>query len=148
MANPVKWPSTRAIPPVVQRVHQRPATPRFTNSFTCADDMCLTNQVNQLNTFEQVEFTLAGGLSELGAYYTDKHLAPYPAKTNLTAFPLKNRQADGKLEVTWNGTKLDHEHTPVYRGITLDRSLTYRNHCLKTRSKLSSSNNLKLHGTN
>ena len=39
---------------------------------------------------------------------------------------------------------------PVYLGITLDRSLTYRNHCMKTRAKLSSRNNLlrKLHGTN
>ena len=54
------------------------------------------------------------------------------------------------MNVTWNGTKLDHTHSPVYLGITLDRSPTYRNHCLKTRAKLSSRNNLlgKLHGTN
>ena len=49
-----------------------------------------------------------------------------------------------------SGTKLDHTHSHVYLGITLDRSLTFRNHCLKTRAKLSSRNNLlrKLHGTN
>ena len=41
-----------------------------------------------------------------------------------------------------SGTKLDHTHSHVYLGITLDRSLTYRNHCLKTRAKLSSRNNL------
>ena len=70
--------------------------------------------------------------------------------TQLTAFHLNNHQADRKLNVTWNGTKLDRTHSPVYLGITLDRSLTYRNHCLKTRAKLSSLNNLprKLHGTN
>ena len=100
--------------------------------------------------FEQVENTLDSGLNELGAYYKENHPLANPAKTQLTAFHLKNRQADRKLNVTWNGTKLDHTHSPVYLSITLDRSITYRNHCLKTRAKLSSSNNVlrKMHGTN
>ena len=121
--------------------------PVATNSFIYADNLCLTNQQT---TFEQVETTLASGLNELGAYYNENHLRPNPAKTQLTAFHLNNRQADRKLNVTWNGTKLDHTHSPVYLGITLDRSLTYRNHCLKTHAKLSSTNNLlgNLHGTN
>ena len=121
--------------------------PEATNSFVYADDLCLTTQQK---TFEHVETTLASGLNELGAYYKDNHLRPNPDKTQLTAFHLKNRQADRKLNVTWNGTKLDHTNSPVYLGITLDRSLTYRNHCMKTRAKLSSRNNLlrKLHGTN
>ena len=89
-------------------------------------------------------------LNELGAYYKENQLLPNPAKTQLTAFPLKNRHADRKLNVTWNVTKLDQTHSPVYLVITLDRSLTYRNHCMKTRAKLSSRNNLqrKLYGTN
>ena len=107
--------------------------PAATNSFIYADDLCLTTQQK---TFEQVETTLASGLNELGAYYNENHLRPNPAKTQLTAFHLKNHQADRKLNVTWNGTKLEHTHSPVYLGITLDRSLTYRNHCLKTRAKL------------
>ena len=121
--------------------------PAATNSFIYADDLCLTTKQK---TFEQVETTLASGLNKLGAYYNDNHLRPNPAKTQLTAFHLNNHQADRKLNVTWNGTKLEHTHSPVYLGITLDRSLTYRNHCLKTRAKLSSRNNLlrKLHGTN
>ena len=97
-----------------------------------------------------VETTLASGLNELGAYYKENYLRPNPAKTQLTAFHLKNRHADGKLNVTWNGTNLYHTHSPVYLGIILDHSLTNRNHCMKTRAKLSSRNNLlrKLHGTN
>ena len=101
--------------------------PVATNRFIYADDLCLTTQQK---TFEQVETTLANELSELGAYYKQKHLRPNPAKTQLTAFHLKNRHADRKLNVTWNGTKLDHTNSPVYLGITLGRSLTYRNHCI------------------
>ena len=121
--------------------------PVATNSFIYADDLCLTTQQK---TSEQVETTLASGLNELGAYYKENQLPPNPAKTQLTAFHLNNRHADRKLNVTCNGTKLDHTHSPVYLGITLDHSLTYRNHCMKTRTKLSSRNNLlrKLHGTN
>ena len=107
--------------------------PVATNSFIYADDLCLTTQQKM---FEQVETTLASGLNELDAYYNENHLRPNPAKTQLTAFHLKNHQADRKLNVTWNGTKLDYSHSPVYLGITLDRSLTYRNLCLKTRAKL------------
>ena len=84
---------------------------------------------------------------------------PLPAATNsfiyaddlcLTIQQKTFEQVDPKLNVTWNCTKLDHTHSPVYLGITLDRSLTYPNHCPKTRAKLSSRNNLlrKLHGTN
>ena len=121
--------------------------PVATNSFIYTDDLCLTTQQK---TFEQVETTLASRVNELGAYYKDNHLRLIPVKTQLMTFHLKNRHADRKLNVTWNGTTLDHTHSPVYLGITLDRSLTYRNHCMKTRAKLSSRNNLlrKLHGTN
>ena len=42
-----------------------------TNSFIYADNLCL---IIQQNTFEQVEFTLAGGLNELGTYYKENHL--------------------------------------------------------------------------
>ena len=57
---------------------------------------------------------LLSGLIELGAYYKEHHLRPNPAKTQLTAFHLKNRLADRKLNVTWNSTKLDHTHSPVH----------------------------------
>ena len=107
--------------------------PVATNSFIYADDLCLTTQQK---TFEQVENILASGLNEMGAYYKENHLRPNPQRPmQLTTFHLKNRQADRTLNVTWNGTKLGHTHSRVYLGITLGRSLTYRNHCLKTRAK-------------
>ena len=71
--------------------------PVATNSFIYADDLCLTTQQK---TFEQVETTLASGLNELDAYYNENHLRPNPAKTQVTAFHLKNHQADRKRNVT------------------------------------------------
>ena len=89
--------------------------PDATNSFIYADDLCLTTQQK---TFEQVENTLDSGLNELGAYYKGNHLRPNPAKTQLTAFHLKNCQTDRKLNVAWNGTKLDYTHQTTYRSAT------------------------------
>ena len=136
MANPTKWPSTSfsAIPLLFNVYTKDQPLPVAINSFIYADDLCLTTQQK---TFEQVEF-----FYELGAYYKETHMRQNPATTQLTSFHLKNLQADRKLDVTWNGTKLDNTHSPVYLGITLDRSLTYRNHGMKTRAKLSSRNNL------
>ena len=120
MAKPAKWHYTRrsAIPSVVQHVHQLPATSSCHQQFHPPTTyMCLTTQQKM---FEHVEITLDSGLIEVGTYYNETQLRPNPAKTQLTAFHLKNHQADRKLNITWNGTKL----------------------CLKTRAKLSSRNNL------
>ena len=67
----------------------------------------------------------ARGQNELGVYYKENHLRPNPAKTQLTAFHLNNRQAGRKLDITWNCMKFEHTHSPVNLGITLDCSLTH-----------------------
>ena len=41
-----------------------------------------------------------------------------------------------------NGARLKHDPKPVYLGVTLDRTLTYREHLEKTASKLKTRNNL------
>ena len=136
MAKPAKWPSTRlsAIPSVIQRVHQRPATS------SCHQQFHLRRWPVPYHPTEDVR--TGGDYTRQRTKRAGRVLWREPKK--------KNHQADRKLNVTWNGTKLDHTHSPVYPGITLDRSLTYRNHCLKTHAKLSSRNNLlrKPHGTN
>jgi hypothetical protein len=41
-----------------------------------------------------------------------------------------------------HGARLKHDPKPVYLGVTLDRTLTYREHLKKTASKLKTRNNL------
>jgi hypothetical protein len=44
--------------------------------------------------------------------------------------------------VTLHGKRLKHDLHPVYLGVTLDRTLSYKEHLEKTAGKLKSRNNL------
>jgi len=54
-----------------------------------------------------------------------------------------------ELDVHMNGQHLKHDPYPVYLGVTLDRTLSYREHLSRSAAKLKSRNNLiaKLAGT-
>ena len=98
-----------------------------------------------------MENTLASGLNELGTYYKENHLRSKSRKYPVNGIPPKELPSRPQTECHLKRYEaLDHTHSLVYLGITLDRSPSYGNHCLKTRAKLSSRNNLlrKLHGTN
>lgn len=78
----------------------------------------------------------------MSAYYELNSLKPNPSKTQVCAFHLHTRLANRKLKVAWNGETLEHTNKPVYLGVTLDRSLTYKHHCEKTRQKVAARNNI------
>ena len=50
------------------------------------------------------------------------------AKTTAFAFHLNNKEADCDLDVWMDGKALPHSKYPVYLGVQLDQSLTYRQH--------------------
>ena len=64
-------------------------------------------------------------------------------------FHLDNRSASRELNVYIDGVRLTHNSTPIYLGLPLDRSLTYRPALEQKALKLSSRNNLiqRLTGT-
>ena len=126
-----------AIPPSVQ--HQRPATPSCHQQFQLRRRQVPyhpTEDVRTCGVYADQRTKRAGCLQQ-GELST--------SKSRRETF-----QSDRKRDVTWNGTNLDHTHPPGYLAITLDRYITYRNHCMKIRAKLSSRNNLlrKVRGTN
>lgn len=121
--------------------------PAGTNSYIYADDRAITAQGK---TFEEVEQCLGRALVELDIYYQRNQLKPNPTKTQVCAFHLRNNQANRKLQIEWKGVPLEHCPNPKYLGVTLDRALTYKQHCLNTKLKVSGRNNIirKLTGSN
>src|SRR3978361_521418 len=71
-------------------------------------------------------------------------------KTEASCFHLNNHQKSRVLQVNLNGNHLKHNFQLVYLGVTLNTSLTFRNHLDKVKQKLKTRNNVlsKLAGTN
>ncbi|CAG7729988.1 unnamed protein product, partial [Allacma fusca] len=107
--------------------------------FLYADDLALTAQCD---TFIEVEDTLNQAIEELDKYYKANHLRPNPSKTETCLFHLQNCEAKRQLNIQWGNTALNHNDHPKYLGVTLDRSLTYKQHCEKTKMKVAARTNL------
>ena len=84
----------------------------------------------------------------MSTYYLENHLRPNPGKTQICSFHLKNREAKRELNVTWDGIRLENHQHPVYLGVILDRTLSYKEHIQKTRAKVSTRNSLLRQLTN
>jgi len=69
-------------------------------------------------------------------------LKPSPMKIVTSVFHLLNTSAARELRVHMEGQQLRHEPNPVYLGVTLDRTLSNRQHLTKTAGKLQNRNNL------
>ena len=118
--------------------NDQPVSPG-TRSFIYADDLGIATQNSDTN---EIENTLTSALDNLTVYYRDNQLKANPTKTQVCLFHLRNREAGKKLPLTWNGTPLDHCDHPVYLGVTLDRTLSFKQHIGKVRGKVRTRNNL------
>jgi len=96
-----------------------------TKHFLYADDLALALQDT---TFEIVERKLTRSLQELTNYYIKNQLRPNPDKTQICSFYLQK--------------PLGNTEHPVYLGVTLDRTLTFKEQCKKTKMKVEARNNL------
>ena len=110
-----------------------------TRSFIYADDLCVTAQQP---SFVEVETTIEESLSELTHYYKSNNLRANTEKNQVTAFHLGNKEAKRTLKVKWNRTYLENTHHPKYLGVTLDRTLSYKQHIHNTKMKVATRNTL------
>ena len=65
-----------------------------------------------------------------------------PKKTQVSVFHLRNKDVDRSIKVLWNDVALVYSPNPVYLGVTLDRTPSYREHIMKTKAKIGTRNNL------
>ena len=70
-----------------------------THNFIYADDLCVTAQYS---SFTEVETTFGDALDELTQYYRSNSLRANPDRTHITAFHLRNKEANRSLKVEWN----------------------------------------------
>ena len=102
-------------------------------------DLCVTAQYS---SFTEVETTIGYALEELTQYYRSNSMRANPDKTQVTAFYLRNKEANRSQKVEWNRTKLENTPHPKYLGVTLDRTLSYKEHIHNTKMKVATRNNL------
>ncbi|KAJ8399018.1 hypothetical protein AAFF_G00416850 [Aldrovandia affinis] len=93
---------------------------------------------------KSIEVNLTTALDELLLYYKRNHLHANPAKTQVCSFHLRNREANRPLNIKWCGTPLEHCTHPVYLGVTLDRTLSFKEHIKNTKYKVGSTHAKKL----
>ena len=110
-----------------------------TRSFIYADDLCIASRGNDFNN---TEASLTSALSTMTTYYDTNQLSANHSKTQVCVFHLRNREAKRELNVVWNGTRLSNTTTPVYLGVHLDRTLCYKTHIEKTKTKVNAINNI------
>ena len=94
-----------------------------TRSLIHADDLCIATQDA---SFEKTESTLSAALDSIGDYYEKNHLRANP----------------DKLNISWGGKKLEHTPSPIYPGVTLDRTHGYSTHITKVKAKTAARNNV------
>jgi len=90
-------------------------------------------------TFRQTEKNLAEDMATVQEYLSKWRLKLSTNKTVCSVFHIRNHHAGYQLKVEWSpGKLLSFQNNPTYLGITLDRSLAFKDHILKLKNKVSS----------
>jgi len=92
--------------------------------------------------FSELECSLSSDMVRMSHFCRQWRLKPSPSKTISSVFHLHNTSATCELSVYLDGLCLWHECHPTYLAVTLDRTLSYREHLTKTAGKLKNRNNL------
>ena len=113
--------------------------------FIYADDICLAIQGQY---FSELECSLSSDMSRISHFCRQRRLKPSASKTISIVFRLHNTSDTRELSIYLDGQRLRYECHPTYLGVTLHRTLSYREHLTKTAGKVKNRNNLmKLAGS-
>ena len=106
------------------------------NCFMYADDVAITYSASSI---AKVKENLSNDMKTICKYLHDWHIKHSQSKTVSSLFHLENHLASKSIKVTLDpNTILNCERYPKYLVITLDRSLTCKNHLHKLKQKVSS----------
>jgi len=129
------------IAPVLFNLYSNDLPVTHGRKFIYADDICLAIQGQ---FFSELECSLSSDMVRMSHFCRQWRLKPIASKTISSVFHLHNTSATRELSVYLDGQCLRHECYPTYIGVTLDHTLTYREHLTKTASKLKNQNNLSM----
>jgi len=121
---------------------QLEAAPHWHNSFTHYADDIMSRNSRPILQRTVMQSLLRYGADVTSHFYRQWWLKPSASKTISSVFQLHNTSATCELSVYLDGQRLRHECHPTYLGVTLDRTLSYREHLTKTAGKLKNRNNL------
>ena len=105
------------------------------NSFTLTTCLAIQGQY-----FSELECSLWSDMAWLSHFCRQWRLKPSASRTISSVFYLHKTSTTRELSVYLDGQHLQHECNPTYLGVTLDRTLSYREHLTKTAGKLKNRN--------
>ena len=128
-------PQGSVLDPILFNIYTHDLPSTISAKYTYADDLAILHQATKWGT---IEGTLSQDLTTLLAYLQNWRLKLSETKTVASAFHLHNLEAGRELKVRIGGNLLPFCPTSKYLGVTLNRSLTYRQHLVSLRKKLTS----------
>ena len=140
-------PQGSVIAPLLFNLCTHGIPPTTSKKYIYADDIALNTCHRD---FPEIERVLSRDMGILSTYLTDWRLKLNTTKTVSSVFHLANRRADYKLNIEISGERLPFERASKYLGVTLNRTLSYKQHQTDVSSKITKRCNLlkRLAGNN
>ena len=113
------------IAPVLFNLYTKDLPVTKNRKFIYADDIHLATQSQY---FRELECSLSADLARMAHYCRQWRLKPSPTKTVGSVFHFHNARANCELSVLLDGKCIRHDSHPVYLGIMLDHTLSYKEH--------------------